>query len=620
MNYMLLYFSIFPLFAFLLSLLLPQNEWLVSRFALLAVVSHAFIAQFYTLGWLFTDSVQISYQGPALYSSGGVELILAFLFDKITAVYSLVGSILTSLIVIYSRIYLHREIGYKRFFSTILLFYTGFNLIIFSGNFEILFIGWEILGISSFLLIAFYRDRYLPVKNALKVFSIYRFGDIGLILTTWLCHLIWEKNIQFYELATIAKQVPLHEVNWLYLFLTLSLLLSAAAKSAQFPFCSWLPRAMEGPTPSSAIFYGSLSIHIGAFILLRTFPLWEGQIPGRWMIGLVGALTAFTCNGSARVQSTIKSQIAYSSLTQIGLIFVEISLGLQNLALFHFAGNAFLRTYQLLVSPSVVSYLIREQFYKPIQHTESIESLFPKKWAHTFYILSLKEWYLDLILERFLWTSFKKVGLFIRQKFVDAFIYLLIGCCFIFLCFIELDGLKDKTVLSLGASITAFVGFLFVLRSLTERKSPLIAWSLILANHIWVLLAVCAYDALNSFEIGIYLSGIFISWAVGLFCIHRLQKVQGVADLNTFHGAAACHPQLAFWFLISCLGLSGFPISPTFIGEDIIFHHIHQEELLVALFISLSYIFDGLCILRIYARLFMGPFQTNASAVARRSS
>lgn len=620
MNYMLLYFALFPFFAFVLSLMLPKNEWIVSRFALLAVVSHALIAQFFTLGWLFSDSIQISYQGPALYSSGGVEFILSFLFDKITAVYSLVGSILTSLIVIYSRIYLHREPGYKRFFSTLLLFYTGFNLILFSGNFEILFVGWEILGISSFLLIAFYRDRYLPVKNALKVFSIYRFGDIGLILTTWICHLIWEKNIQFFEIATIAKQVPLHEVNWLYLFLTLSILLSAAAKSAQFPFCSWLPRAMEGPTPSSAIFYGSLSIHIGAFILMRTLPLWEGQIPGRLMIGLVGALTAFTCNGSARVQSTIKSQIAYSSLTQIGLIFVEISLGLQNLALFHFAGNAFLRTYQLLVSPSVVSYLIREQFYKPIQHGESIESYFPKRWAQTFYILSLKEWHLDLILERYLWTSFKRAGSFIRQKFVQTFVYLMMSACFIFLGLAERQGFTDKTVLSLGASLTALVGFLFVLRSLTERKNPVIAWSLILANHVWVLLAVCAYDALNSFEITIYLSGVFISWAAGLFCLNKLQKEKTTIDLNTFHGMATSHPQLAFWFLVCCLGLSGFPISPTFIGEDIIFHHIHQEELLVALFISLSYIFDGLCILRIYARLFMGPLQTNNSGVARRSS
>ena len=96
--------------------------------------------------------------------------------------FALVGAILAFLIVMYSRVYMHRESGYKRFFNTILFFFLGYNVTIFSGNFETLFIGWEVLGISSFLLIAFYRERYLPVKNALKVFFVYRIGDVGLIL------------------------------------------------------------------------------------------------------------------------------------------------------------------------------------------------------------------------------------------------------------------------------------------------------------------------------------------------------------------------------------------------------------------------------------------------------
>jgi NADH-quinone oxidoreductase subunit L len=620
MNYMLLYFALFPLLACLLSLILPRRESFISQYALFAIVSHTIIAQVFTALWLFGSESQIFYQGPAIYSSGGIEFILSFVFDKITAVYSLVGSLLTSLIVVYSRIYLHRENGYKRFFTTILLFYAGFNIIIFSGNFEILFMGWEILGLSSFLLIAFYRDRYLPVKNAFKVFSIYRLGDIGLILTTWLCHLIWHKNIQFYDLSFISEASHMADKNWLYLFLTLSILLSAAAKSAQFPFCSWMPRAMEGPTPSSAIFYGSLSVHIGAFILLRTFPLWEGQTPGRIFIGSIGLLTAFLCNGSARVQSTIKSQVAYSSLTQIGLIFVEISLGFDNLALFHFAGNAFLRTYQLLVSPSIVSYLIREQFYKPAFALEDVEVRYPRSWINTFYILSLKEWYLDVLLERFLWLPFKRAGSWTKQQFISKTVWLLVSLSLLAILFIEIGFIKEKLFLSISASLIAFVGFLFVLRSFVERQNPLFAWSLILANHIWILLAVGAYDALNSFEIIIYISGVFVSWFGGILCLNYLQKNEGPLTLDTLSGYSSKYSVLAFFFLLCCLGLSGFPITPTFIGEDIVFHHIHQEELLVALFIGLSYIFDGLCILRIYARLFMGPSTVLNNPVARRSS
>ena len=92
---------------------------------------------------------------------------------------------------------MHRESGYKRFFYTILFFYAGYTLAVFAGNLETLFIGWEILGLTSFLLVAFYRERYLPVKNAFKVFSIYRIGDVGIILAMWASHHLWHENITF---------------------------------------------------------------------------------------------------------------------------------------------------------------------------------------------------------------------------------------------------------------------------------------------------------------------------------------------------------------------------------------------------------------------------------------
>jgi NADH:ubiquinone oxidoreductase subunit 5 (subunit L)/multisubunit Na+/H+ antiporter MnhA subunit len=172
--------------------------------------------------------------------------------------------------------------------------------------------------------------------------------------------------------------------------IAMMILLTAAAKSAQLPFSSWLPRAMEGPTPSSAIFYGSLAVHIGVFLLLRTSHFWESQIVVRWIIGILGLVTAVMAYGMARVQASIKSQIAYSSIAQIGLIFMEIAAGLEVFALIHIAGNAFLRTYQLLVSPSVVSYKIREQFYNFIPRHKTIEDSLPKKIENSLYLLSLK--------------------------------------------------------------------------------------------------------------------------------------------------------------------------------------------------------------------------------------
>lgn len=119
------------------------------------------------------------------------------------------------------------------------------------------------------------------------------------------------------------------------------LIIAASIKSAQVPFSSWLPRAMEGPTTSSAIFYGSLSVHIGVFLLIRTYPLWESLLSIKILIISIGAITGLVAAATARVQSTVKTQIAYASIAQIGLIFIEVALGFHSLALFHFAGNAF---------------------------------------------------------------------------------------------------------------------------------------------------------------------------------------------------------------------------------------------------------------------------------------
>ena len=136
-----------------------------------------------------------------------------------------------------------------------------------------------LLIVSFFLLIIFYRDRYLPVKNGLKTISLYRLSDVCLMLALWMSHHLWHENITFLQLNNAAMvNSHLHEHYFVGLIISLTIVMAAAAKSAQFPFSSWLPRAMEGPTPSSAIFYGSVAVHIGVFLLLRTYPFWSGQI------------------------------------------------------------------------------------------------------------------------------------------------------------------------------------------------------------------------------------------------------------------------------------------------------------------------------------------------------
>ena len=207
-------FILLPLLGFLVSLFIPRsNERLQSGFVIGTVVLYlaGFLA--FTINWLLVGYPVLDIKFLPLYQTPDFEFIISFYFDMVTAVYLFVGAVITFTIVVFSKYYLHREEGFKRFFNTLLLFFLGFNLVVLSGNFETLFTGWEFVGISSFLLIAFYRDRYLPVKNALKVISVYRLGDIALILAMWMSHHFWHENITFLKLndaTAVATQLAAH--------------------------------------------------------------------------------------------------------------------------------------------------------------------------------------------------------------------------------------------------------------------------------------------------------------------------------------------------------------------------------------------------------------------------
>ncbi len=622
MTLLLEFFILIPFIGFVLSLLIPRkNENLISWSAFFTVGSHLALVVIFLIFWLLENHPTLNLKDIVLFKTEGYEFFIDFYFDKITAVYLLVGAFLTFLVTVYSRHYLHRENGYKRFFNSILLFYLGYNIVIFSGNLETLFIGWEILGISSFLLIAFYRDRYLPVKNAVKVFSIYRIADVGIILAMWMSHHLWHENITFLKLSNyelVSSQLETHSL--IGVFISLMILLSAAAKSAQFPFSFWLPRAMEGPTPSSAIFYGALSVHVGIYILLRTFPFWEHQFSVRILIGLVGLTSSIIATGIARVQSSVKSQIAYASIAQIGLIFIEVAAGFENLALWHFAGNAFLRTYQLLVSPSVVTYLIREQFYNFIPRQDTLEDSFPKKIEYTFYMLCLKEWNLDSFMYHYLWNPLKWAGKKMDFFTVNRVLYFFIPAYLIGLFSVYNKDLIFPQLQPYLPLLFSSIGLIMVLKSFAERRHARLSWLLIIMSHFWVALAI-AFNELFQFDhVHLYLSGIAASGVLGFVCLRRLKFHEGNIDLDQFHGHSYKHPKIALVFLLACLGVSGFPITPTFIGEDLILTHIHAEQGLLAFVIALIFIIDGLSIIRIYARVFLGPHVKSFYEMAYRSS
>ena len=609
MEQILQYFLVVPFLGFIVSIFLPEkNEKLISGIAF-GTVFIQFLGLVLFIGfWIFNGSEDLNLKEITLLKTEHYEFFIDFYFDKIGAVYLFVGALLTSMITTYSRYYLHREKGYKRFFNTVLFFFFGYNLAILAGNFETLFIGWEIIGISSFLLIAFYRERYLPVKNAFKVFSIYRIGDVGLLLTMWASHHLFHENITFMKLNNyelVNEHLQSH--SFIGVFIALCLACAAAAKSAQIPFSSWLPRAMEGPTPSSAIFYGSLSVHLGVFLMLRTYPFWEHQTTMRIAIGLMGFTTSIAASLMARVQSSVKSQVAYSSISQIGIIFIEIALGFETLALIHFAGNAFLRTYQLLVSPSVVSYLIRDQFYNFQPKNKKANFFFPKRIENTLYILALKEFNLEGFLNLVLWKPLKTIGKLLDFLDIKRVYYFFIPLFILGFLAYKFKVDLPQQLISVLPEVFAFIGLVFVFKSFSERKSPFLAWILIVLNHFWIALAIVFNDKVSVSEIAFYLAGIILAGGIGYIALLQLKKIEMRILISQYLGHVYEHPKFAFFFLLATLGITGFPITSTFIGEDLIFSHIGSNQVILAFFVASSFVVSGIAGIRIYARLFLGP-------------
>lgn len=605
--HLILIFVLLPFIGFLLSLLAPpKSELFISRIAIYTSAIQLIAVVVAAVLWIIIIRKPLHVEEWVLYQSNEYRFFIDFLYDANTIVFLLVGAFITFLIVRYSRYYMHLENGYKRFFNTILFFSFGYNWTIISGNFETFFMGWEILGISSFLLIAFYRNRYLPVKNAVKVFSIYRIGDLGILGAMWASHHLWHVNITFLKLQNLdLVHEHLAGHSEIGVFIGLMLLLAATVKSAQFPFSTWLPRAMEGPTPSSAIFYGSLYVHLGVYLLLRTFPFWESQPVVRIMIGCIGLVTAIISSMITKVQSSIKPQIAYASITQIGIIFIEIALGWHTLALLHFAGNAFLRTYQLLVSPSVVSYFIRDQFY----HFVSPKVKKQNKLSNTLYLLSIKEWNMDYFITNVFFKSLKDLGKILSFLNPKNVLYLFIP---IYIAGLVAYLFRDEIpveIVQVLPEIFALIGCMMVLKAFAERNHPRLVWLLVILNHVSLALSVSFNEYFEIVETFIYLAGVFISGILGWFCLFRLKKLApAFFNLNYYHGLSVQYPVLHHLFFLAMLGMTGFPITTAFIGEDLLFSHIFQNQYLLAFVVAVSFVVAGIALIRLYARLFLGPY------------
>lgn len=327
-------------------------------------------------------------------SSGALQLDL--LVDGWGLTFAFFAAIICGTVSVFSYRYLHLEQGFVRYFVLYACFLLGVQLVALAGSVEVLFAGWELLGLSSSLLIAFFHERRSPVVNGMRVFTIYRVSDAAMLVAAVLIH----HHVGSGSLSTLFRAGELRALDTSSQLsvtaIALVLLLAVAGKSALVPFSGWLPRAMEGPTPSSAVYYGALSVHAGCYLLWRADPLIRSSVVAQILVIGAGLATAVSAALASRVQTNVKSALSYATLTQVGVIVVEIGLGLRTLAFVHLIGNACVRLVQFLTAPNVLLDL------------HGLEGAAARRRARSplLYALALQEGGLDVLLDTLLVRPF----------------------------------------------------------------------------------------------------------------------------------------------------------------------------------------------------------------------
>lgn len=340
---------------------------------------------------------------------------LKFIFDRLSIPFVVLTFTLCGTIGAFGERYMHREAGYHRFFMMYSIFVMGMVLTAAAGTIETLFTGWEFVGLSSAFLVAFFQERPAPVRNGLHVWTVYRISDAALLIAAVALHHLTGEG-DFDQLLSVDSWPEGHvaaSVTSSQAFLVgLLFLIAAAGKSALIPFSGWLPRAMEGPTPSSAVFYGALSVHLGAFLLFRFSPLIEKSWLLQTAVILAGLSTAFFAALADRVQTDIKCSLVYASLTQVGLIIAEIGLGWDYIPLVHLIGHACLRTLQFLRAPSLLldRAVLENAVGRQLSRAEDQWILgLPPHWQRRLYWYGMERGAWDAWLQRLVVVPFTRV-------------------------------------------------------------------------------------------------------------------------------------------------------------------------------------------------------------------
>ena len=351
-------------------------EYITSGFLVVAAVL-SWIALI-TVGYSEADARSV--QVLRFIASGNLDVNWAFRIDTLTAVMLVVVTTVSSLVHIYSIGYMHHDPHRPRFFAYLSLFTFAMLMLVTADNLVQMFFGWEGVGLASYLLIGFWYKKASANNAAMKAFIVNRVGDFGFILGIFGVFVLFG-SVNFDTIfANAAAFAPVdgeapqaaQEVLLTFLWMDLTagealtvvcllLFLGAMGKSAQFLLHTWLPDAMEGPTPVSALIHAATMVTAGVFMIARLSPIFEFSPDALTVITIVGAITAFFAATVGLVQNDIKRVIAYSTCSQLGYMFVALGVGAHGAAMYHLFTHAFFKALLFLGAGSVIHAVSNEQ-------------------------------------------------------------------------------------------------------------------------------------------------------------------------------------------------------------------------------------------------------------------
>lgn len=305
--------------------------------------------------WIFAQILQdptprefIAYRWLA---AGTLNVDVGFLIDSLTAIMMLVVTGFSFLIAVFSINYMHNDYSFSRYFSAMALFVFAMLVLVMGNNFVMLFLGWESVGLCSYLLIGHYYERHSASRAGTKAFVMNRVGDAGFLIGIFLIASNFG-SVAYTEVFANLGKIDTATAT----AIGLCLLTGAIGKSAQLPLGTWLAKAMEGPTPSSALIHAATMVTAGVYMITRSHGIYDMAPIALAAVTLVGAVTAIYGATVGKTISDIKGILAASTTTQLGLMFVACGLGAYPVAIFHLVAHAFLKSFLFLTAPSILHY------------------------------------------------------------------------------------------------------------------------------------------------------------------------------------------------------------------------------------------------------------------------